>query len=334
MSPKTAGASSERTTLSHSGDLQTLADDRLLARFYQSHDDAAFGVLVARHGPLVLGVCQRILGNASDAEDAFQATFLVLVRKGATLRQPENLASWLYGVAHRTARNLKAKAALRSKRESEASEMPRPSELSDMTYRELAAILDEEISKLPPKYKLPLLLCYLEGKTNAQAASQLGWPEGSMSRRLSRARELLRSRLAKRGLTLSAALLVAAFSRPASASVPSQLVDSTVDAASRVLQDESPIEDLDPTAEEILDTPAAKRPIPLAFAVGALVIAVVMLGWQLGTPAIAAQFLNGGKDWSSVTGWWSHSAASPQSSSACGGHPTGCATEGACMAAH
>ena len=196
MLPVSAVGGEPRCAYQDPRELRTLKDDQLLARFFKSHEDAAFAVLLERYGPLVYGVCQRILGDATDAEDALQATFLVLVRKGGTLRQPGRLANWLYGVAYRTARKVRGKAALRTKTERQASEMPTRSAVSDMTYDELNAVLDEEISQLPEKYSLPLVLCYLEGKTNAQAAAQLGWPEGSISRRLSRARELLRSRLA------------------------------------------------------------------------------------------------------------------------------------------
>src|SRR3954471_12385856 len=130
-------------------DLLELKDDQLLARFFQEREDAAFAVLVERYGPLVYGVCRRILNDSNDAEDAFQATFLVLVRKGATLRDPERLASWLFGVAYRTARKVRAKAALRTKSERQAGEMPTKSagekpNCSDMTYEELQAVLDEE----------------------------------------------------------------------------------------------------------------------------------------------------------------------------------------------
>ena len=124
-------------------DLTSLKDDQLLNRFFQEREDAAFAVLVERYGPLVYGVCRRILYDSNDAEDAFQATFLVLVRKGGTLRDPGRLANWLYGVAHRTARKLRAKAALRTKSERQAGEMPTKSDLADMTYEELQAILDE-----------------------------------------------------------------------------------------------------------------------------------------------------------------------------------------------
>src|SRR6478735_9299928 len=235
MSAGPAVTAPQRGITENSADLQALSDGELLARFFRDKQDAAFSALVERHGPLVFGVCRRGLNDANDAEDAFQATFLVLVRKGATLRDPERLASWLYGVAYRTARKVRAKAALRTKSERQAGEMPTKSDSDksnrDMTYEELQAVLDEEISKLPEKYALPLVLCYLEGKTNAQAAAQLGWPEGSISRRLSRARELLKSRLSKRGLAISAALITAVFARPAVAAVPSGLLAATTRAA-------------------------------------------------------------------------------------------------------
>src|SRR5437773_11059780 len=113
-------------------DLTSLKDDQLLSRFFKEREDAAFGVLVERYGPLVYGVCRRIVYDSNDAEDAFQATFLVLVRTGGTLRDPGRLASWLYGVAYRTARKLRAKAALRTRSERQASEMPTKSDASDM----------------------------------------------------------------------------------------------------------------------------------------------------------------------------------------------------------
>jgi RNA polymerase sigma factor (sigma-70 family) len=268
--------------------LRELKDDQLLTRFFKARDDEAFAVLLERYGPLVYGVCQRILGDATEAEDAFQATFLVLVRKGATLREPGRLASWLYGVAYRTARKVKAKAALRTRSEREASEMPTKSEVSDMTYDELRAIVDEEIAQLPEKYSLPLVLCYLEGKTNAQAAAQLGWPEGSMSRRLSRARELLRSRLAKRGLALSAALIAAVFSKPIVACVPPHVVASTIHAGTLVAEGVALEDVVSPATAAIVEdvlvamsAASSKYAVPAVFAiVASLLIAVGIVVWQ------------------------------------------------------
>lgn len=218
----------------------SLSDKDLLGRFFQNREDAAFAALVERHGPLVFGVCRRVLRDANDLDDAFQATFLVLVRKGATLQQPERLANWLFGVAYRTARKIKLRAAARGRFEREAGKTPRTlpanHDVGSLTLDELRAILDQEIAAMPEKYALPLALCYLEGQTNAEAAAQLGWPEGSMSRRLSRGRELLKSRLVRRGLELSAVLLAAVFARPALAAPPQALVEATVSAGSLVAQ--------------------------------------------------------------------------------------------------
>ncbi|HMC11316.1 MAG TPA: sigma-70 family RNA polymerase sigma factor [Pirellulaceae bacterium] len=279
-------------------DLSGLKDDQLLSRFFQEREDAAFGVLVERYGSLVYGVCRRILFDPNDAEDAFQATFLVLVRKGGTLRDPGRLASWLYGVAYRTARKLRAKAALRTKSERQASEMPTKSDVSDMTYEELQSILDEEINQLPEKYALPLVLCYLEGKTNAQAAAQLGWPEGSISRRLSRARELLRSRLAKRGLAMSVALIAAVFARPAAAAVPGGLLAATTRAATLAAQGVDLSELVSPrTAKVVHDvvagmSAASKFAIPTIVALVSLLLVITTLVWQFGSPAHAASLLH------------------------------------------
>ena len=278
------------------GELQKLSDEELLARFFRARDESAFGVLLARHGPLVYGVCRRILRNANDAEDAFQATFLVMVRKGATLRQPGRLASWLYGVANRTARKALAKAARRCESERQAREMPSQSELSDMTFDDLRSILDEEIGQLPEKYSLPLVLCYLEGKTNAQAAAQLGWPEGSMSRRLSRARELLRSRLAKRGLALSAALVAAAFARQAVACVPPELFVSTVYASSLVADGVAVKDVVSPATAALVDdvlqgmAVATKMFAAGVVAAATLLVVIPIIAWELDTPAYAANF--------------------------------------------
>jgi RNA polymerase sigma factor (sigma-70 family) len=279
-------------------ELSALKDDQLLSRFFLEREDAAFGVLVQRYGPLVYGVCRRILPDSNDAEDAFQATFLVLVRKGGTLRDPGRLASWLYGVAYRTARKLKAKAALRTRSERQASEMPTKSDVSEMTYDELQAVLDEEISQLPEKYALPLVLCYLEGKTNAQAAAQLGWPEGSISRRLSRARELLRSRLARRGLALSAALITAVFARPAVAAISHELLASTTRAATLAASGVSLDEIVSPATAKVVNdvitgmSAASKFSVPTVVTLASILLIVTTGLWQLGTVAHAANLFS------------------------------------------
>jgi RNA polymerase sigma factor (sigma-70 family) len=293
-----AAAASSLQTVSKPGDIRSLRDEQLLARFFHDRDDAAFAAILERHGPLVYGVCQRVLCDANDAEDAFQATFLVLVRKGGTLREPSRLASWLYGVAQRIARKVRAKAALRTRSERQASDMPTSTAASDMTLDELRSILDEEISQLPQKYSLPLVLCYLEGKTNAEAATQLGWPEGSMSRRLSKARDLLRSRLSRRGLALSAALIASVFARRASAAVPQHLLGTTVEAACLVAQGVHVSDVASPACAQAVEelvvgmTVTSKFTISAILAVTALVVVLGVAAWQFDSAAQGASRLN------------------------------------------
>ena len=199
-------------------------DQELLRRFVHLQDETAFAILVERHGPMVLGVCRRILGNGHDAEDAFQATFLVLVRRADSLESPELLGSWLYGVAYRIARKLRAQATRRRQQERQAASVVTATEpLTDLAWRELRDTLDVELNHLPDKYRLPLILCYLQGLTNEEAARRLGWPAGSMSYRLARGRELLRQRLLGRRGTRPGDFLVLAVG-PETAAVPTDLV--------------------------------------------------------------------------------------------------------------
>src|SRR5207249_4451809 len=181
-------------------------DAQLLKRFAADHDETAFAALVQRHGPMVLGVCRRVLQDAHAAEDAFQATFLVLVRRARSIARPELLGNWLYGVAYRTAVRAKQNAARRNAYERQAMPMLTAEPTQEVARREVMAVLDEEMNRLPEKYRAPLVLCYLEGCTNEEAARQLGHPTGSMSGLLSRGRELLRKRLTRRGVLVSAGL--------------------------------------------------------------------------------------------------------------------------------
>ena len=213
-------------------DTEGRTDGQLLERFLVHQDEAAFVALVRRHGPMVLGVCHRILGNDADSEDAFQATFLVLVRKAPSLTSRSILGDWLHGVARHTA--LKAKAAA-THRQAKEHAMARPHATAEEVRNDWLPLLDEEVARLPEKFRLPIVLCDLEGKTRREAAEQLGWPEGTVAGRLARARTMLAKGLTRRGLVFSgSALAIALAQTVASACVPASLVGSTVKAAASV----------------------------------------------------------------------------------------------------
>jgi RNA polymerase sigma factor (sigma-70 family) len=212
-----------------------LSDRQLLKRFIHEHEDVAFTVLVQRHGPMVLSVCQRALGNVHDAEDCLQATFMVLVRRAPSLRLKASLATWLYAVAQRVASKARAQILARRKRERQVEPMPQRELLDELTWQDLRGVLDAEIAKLPEKYEAPLVLCYLEGKSQEQAARELGWPKNTLTKRMGRARELLRQRLVRRGVALSAAVLATVLCEKVSgAEVGAMLVIRTVKAAAGV----------------------------------------------------------------------------------------------------
>jgi RNA polymerase sigma factor (sigma-70 family) len=211
-----------------------VADAQLLQRFAVGRDEAAFELLLWRHGPMVRGVCRRVLRHAEDAEDAFQATFLVLVRKAGSIGKRESLAGWLYRVAYRVALRARDAASRRPALLPLNGETPAPEVASDLVWRDLRPVLDEEVHRLPRKYSQPVILCYLQGKTYEQAARELGCPKGTLAIRLQRARELLRGRLSRRGVTLSAGAFAALLTeKAASAAVPVALVKATAHAAFR-----------------------------------------------------------------------------------------------------
>jgi RNA polymerase sigma factor (sigma-70 family) len=209
-----------------------LTDGQLLGDYLSRRDGAAIAALVRRHGPMVWGVCRRVLHNHHDAEDAFQTTFLVLVRKAASIASRELLANWLYGVAHQTALKARATSAKRKGRERQATEMPEPAAPQQDQWYDLQFLLDEELSRLPAKYRGVIVLCDLEGKTRKEAAGQLRCPEGTVAGRLARARIMLAKRLTRRGVALSSGALAAALSQQAaSASVPATVASSTIKVA-------------------------------------------------------------------------------------------------------
>jgi RNA polymerase sigma factor (sigma-70 family) len=209
-----------------------LSDAQLLSCFAERRDVAAFEALVRRHGPMVLGTCRRILGDSHDAEDAFQAVFLVLVRKAASVTSRETVGGWLYGVAYRTALAARTKRKRQRAREKQVEAMPEPAFEPDDTWRELRHLLDKELSRLPERFRVPVVLCDLEGLPRRQVARQLGLPEGTLSSRLHTARRTLAQRLSRYGFCLSAGALATALTRRASAAVPAPLAASTVKVAS------------------------------------------------------------------------------------------------------
>ncbi len=224
--------------LFHCGTTGQLSDAELLERFAAGGGEtaeAAFAALVERHGKMVLGVCQRVLGNREAAEDAFQATFLVLARKAASIARREQLANWLYGVARRAALDARSRAARQRAREKRYGAM-RPVEMPDpFTSNELRAVLDEELARLPERYRAAIVLCELEGLSRRQAAAQLGISEGTISSRLARAKVQLKDRLIRRGLALSAAALGSFLAQDSLAVVvPPTLADSTIQLATLV----------------------------------------------------------------------------------------------------
>lgn len=222
-------------------ELRSLTDAQLLGRFVEGREASAFEVLMQRHGPMVLGVCRRFVRNRQDAEDAYQATFLVLVLKAAAIQPREMVGNWLYGVAVKTALKARAQTHKRRGRECQVTEMPDrveatqpPAELPG-SWGDAQELLDQELARLPDIYRAPIVLCDLEGKSRKDAAKQLGWLDGTLSGRLARGRKLLAERLARRGLVFASGSLAFILAEGAAlASVPGSLAASTVQVASQL----------------------------------------------------------------------------------------------------
>ena len=202
-----------------------LSDRDLLERFAGRREEAAFAALVQRHGPLVLHVCRRLLRHEQDAEDVFQATFLVLARKAGAVRWRDSIASWLHAVAYRLALKARVEYARRQRQEQRAAKSRPATTVDELSWREATAILEEELGRLPDRYRAPLLLCCWEGKARDEAARLLGWTTGTVKGRLERGRELLRRRLIRRGVALSAGLVAVGLVR---GGVPVALAGATV----------------------------------------------------------------------------------------------------------
>lgn len=214
-----------------------VTDGQLLERFVKERDETAFEVLVWRHGPMVLGLARRVLGNAHDADDVLQATFLTLVRKAGSIGKSASLASWLYKVAYRIALRSRARA-VKTRAESRLIEdVPAVERVDEITWRELRPLLDSAIERLPEKYRTAVVLCDLQGKSHREAAEQLGCAVGTISTRVLRARQLLRKRLAHHGLSVSITALGIALAQRTAAAMPAALTASTVHAAFRLASD-------------------------------------------------------------------------------------------------
>src|SRR6266851_5319021 len=183
-----------------------LPDSDLLQRYLDRRDEAAFAALVERHGPMVLGVCRSVLRHQHDAEDAFQATFLVLAHKAGSIRRRDGLGSWLHGVAQRVSLKARVNGLRRQALEAKAAPPLPHSAKDDLTWNELREILHAELAVLPERLREPLVLCYLEGLTQDEAARRLGWTATTVKGRLQRGREILRGRLERRGVALPAIL--------------------------------------------------------------------------------------------------------------------------------
>ncbi len=211
------------------------SDGQLLTEFVHERDEAAFAALVKRHGPMVLGVCRRVVGDWHAAEDAFQAVFVVLARRAAAVRPREQVGNWLYGVAYRTACKARAALARRRSREKQVDPMPHPEAKPADVWHDLRPVLDAELARLPDKLRLPLVLCDLEGRPQRAAARQLGLPAATLANRLAAARRLLARRLAGRGIGLAGgALAVLLTAETARAAVPPTLAAAAVKSASMV----------------------------------------------------------------------------------------------------
>jgi RNA polymerase sigma factor (sigma-70 family) len=209
-----------------------LSDGQLLALFVKHRDGDAFEALLNRHGPMVMGVCRRVLLNYQDAEDAFQATFLIFARKAGAVNAQDSIAGWLYRVAYRTALEARARIARRSGKEQQVDHIPHPTIETDESQRELLALLDKEIDRLPDKYRVPVVLCEIEGRSSKEVARLLGVPGGTLAWRLSQAKKMLAKRLARHGMTLSVGALATTVTEVLSPTLRASTVKAVLSAAS------------------------------------------------------------------------------------------------------
>ena len=264
--------------LSHGAEMRS--DNELLEQFLKHQDSESFAHLIERHGPMILGVCRRMLGNQADAEDAFQATFLTLLRKGHSIRQKTALPNWLYRVAVRISLRQRSKTQKHTSAQPLQDVAVEQSPAEEAAWAETAEVLDREMRELPESYRSPLLLCCIEGRSYEEAAAELGCPVGTLAVRLMRAREMLRKRLVRRGLVLGAGFLAAQAVWPkAEAAVPPQLFRSTISGSKRLLGGQSAGSAISPRVLALLKSEKSRgwrllSPGPLA----AIALGLVSIG--------------------------------------------------------
>jgi RNA polymerase sigma factor (sigma-70 family) len=268
------------------------SDVLLLDRFVEQWDQAAFRDLMSRHGTMVLGVCRRILRDPHAAEDAFQATFLLLVRKAGSVRKRGSVGPWLYGVAQRVALEARGVAA---QRQVPARLDPGVPAVDGLELEELHAALHEELGRLPEKYRDPLVLCYLEGLPHESIARQLGWPLGTVRVRIARGRDLLGARLVRRGMTPAVALLALSLLPKAASAVPQRLVEATIRAAARVAAGEK-VPRGDVPARVIDLERKVRKDMQLAGLKWITMVALVIIGAGAGVAAVVPSALTLSED--------------------------------------
>ncbi|SIN76766.1 RNA polymerase sigma-70 factor, ECF subfamily [Singulisphaera sp. GP187] len=270
-----SGSLREFQSLFGGGVVSGLTDRQLLERFVERHDEAAFAGLIDRHGSMVWGVCQRVLRDHADAGDAFQATFLVLVRRAASVRVDESLGPWLYGVSIRVAKRARTVAIRRRRRERTNAELAEPAARVADPDLEVRLRIDEELRRLPLRYRLAILLCYFEGLTHEETARRLSCPVGTVRSRLARGRDLLRSRLERRGLAPEASMLASVLI-PTSGR-PEPLFSTTVQAATRLVAGRS-LAGVVPVSVEILVAGVLRTMAMTKIAILASLLAGTLIG--------------------------------------------------------
>ncbi len=274
--------------------VEALTDGQLLEQFVVHQEEQAFEALLQRHGPMVLGLCRRVLQNTSDADDAMQATFLVLVSKASSIAKRESVGSWLYGVAYRIALRAKARNARRRVHETPMAkipDIPHDESPDQQSGHELWPALDEEVERLPEKYRAPMVLCYLQGYTNVEAARQLCWSPGTLQGRLARARQLLRTRLARRGLLLWGGAVASAAAPPAAlATLPPALIAATIRTAALIAAGQAAAAGVISTQVATLMQGALKAMIVTKLKIATVVLLTVG-AVTLGVNALALQVL-------------------------------------------